>query len=137
MIPRGIRNNNPLNIRTSATRWQGKRTPSTDPAFEQFDTMTLGVRAAFRILYTYVNRYQVRSIEGIISRWAPDTENNTARYIATVANALALPRSADVSLRDKSRVCALVYFMAHVENGQYIPFNIVSDAYDLAFPDYI
>jgi hypothetical protein len=33
--PRGIRNNNPLNIRIG-NDWQGERKPNTDGAFEQF-----------------------------------------------------------------------------------------------------
>ena len=32
-VPRGIRNNNPLNIR-KGNNWQGERHPQTDPAFE-------------------------------------------------------------------------------------------------------
>ena len=36
--PRGIRNNNPLNIRVG-NNWQGERKPNTDGAFEQFTTM--------------------------------------------------------------------------------------------------
>ena len=32
MLPRGIRNNNPLNIRRSKDQWQGMRREQTDPA---------------------------------------------------------------------------------------------------------
>ena len=39
---RGIRNNNPLNIRHSADRWQGARMKQTDPSFVQFKTMAYG-----------------------------------------------------------------------------------------------
>lgn len=49
---RGLRNNNPLNIRKSSTRYQGE-VAGTDPAFKTFKTMAWGYRAAFAILKTY------------------------------------------------------------------------------------
>ena len=38
MLPRGIRNNNPLNIRRSKDQWQGLRAQQTDASFCQFET---------------------------------------------------------------------------------------------------
>ena len=43
-IPRGIRNNNPLNIRIG-NQWLGERANPNDPAFEQFVAMEYGIRA--------------------------------------------------------------------------------------------
>lgn len=45
MEPRGLRNNNPGNIRTTKDRWQGLRPQQTDPAFFQFTEMRYGYRA--------------------------------------------------------------------------------------------
>ena len=39
MKSRGLRNNNPLNIRHSADRWRGVRKEQTDPSFVQFESM--------------------------------------------------------------------------------------------------
>ena len=50
MIARGIRNNNPLNIRRSKDKWQGLKTLQTDAQFCQFETMAYGWRAAFVML---------------------------------------------------------------------------------------
>ena len=47
MIARGIRNNNPLNVRRSKDKWQGMKPLQTDPQFCQFETMPYGWRAAF------------------------------------------------------------------------------------------
>ena len=47
MKSRGLRNNNPLNIRCSADRWQGMATTQTDKSFVQFETMGYGYRAAW------------------------------------------------------------------------------------------
>ena len=38
-MTRGQRNNNPLNIRHSADKWQGARVEQTDKSFVQFESM--------------------------------------------------------------------------------------------------
>ena len=86
MIPRGIRNNNPLNVRRSKDKWLGLRTVQTDAEFCQFETMAYGWRAAFVLLTrTYYHTYRLYTIRAIISRWAPPNENNTKRYIENVS----------------------------------------------------
>ena len=84
--PRGIRNNNPLNIRRSADKWQGLKTQQEDREFFQFSEMKWGWRAAFRLLcHTYYGKYKLRTIRAIITRWAPPKENDTQYYIRSVA----------------------------------------------------
>ncbi len=87
-LPRGLRNNNPLNIRHSASRWQGARAEQTDKAFVQFTSMTMGYRAAWRILETYFNHFereqQPFTPRNIIFRWAPPNENNSEAYLRSV-----------------------------------------------------
>jgi len=86
MIPRGIRNNNPLNVRRSKDKWQGLRAIQADAQFCQFETMEYGWRAAFVLLTrTYYHKYRLYTIRAIISRWAPPNENNTRAYIENVA----------------------------------------------------
>ena len=80
--PRGIRNNNPLNIRRGQS-WRGLRPKQTDSEFCQFITMAWGIRAACRILRTYRRRGWV-TVTQIIEHWAPQTENNTTAYIKYV-----------------------------------------------------
>ena len=77
MIPRGLRNNNPLNIRHNKDVFQGE-VKGTDKAFKTFSTMPYGYRAAFVTLATYNSRGW-NTIEKIISRWAPPCENDTAK----------------------------------------------------------
>ena len=95
MEPRGIRNNNPLNIRLSSDRWQGQRPPSTSPegekAFCVFESMAYGWRAAFVILCrTYYNKHKLCTIRAIITRWAPPKENNTEAYIRRVTDRIGI-----------------------------------------------
>ena len=84
IIPRGIRNNNPLNIRRTGTRWKGMASRQTDPAFCQFSEMRYGLRAAFIVLHTYVTRYHMTTLQQVIRRWAPPMENNPVTYLRYV-----------------------------------------------------
>ena len=68
MLPRGIRNNNPLNIRIG-NKWVGEVKSPTDPSFEQFSCMPYGLRAAFIILRRYIEVYKLNTISKIVSRY--------------------------------------------------------------------
>lgn len=85
-IPRGIRNNNPGNIRHGDS-WRGLAPGQTDPDFCVFTSPEYGIRAMARILLNYQKKYGIRTIDGIISRWAPPSENNTRSYITAVSRA--------------------------------------------------
>ena len=69
MLPRGIRNNNPLNIRRSKDQWQGMKKEQTDSAFCQFENLAYGWRAAFKLLtrtyYHKVGATQREQHEGV------------------------------------------------------------------------
>ena len=66
MIPRGIRNNNPLNIRRSKDQWQGMKKTQSDSSFCQFETFEDGWRAAFVLLTrTYYHKYRLYTIRAI------------------------------------------------------------------------
>ena len=114
-MTRGIRNNNPLNIRRVAgTRWKGQRTEQTDREFVQFSSVEYGIRAAFCILDTYRRKYQATCVEDIITRWAPPSENATSEYIRTVCR---LTGFGGKERLEESQLPALVCAMAFVECG--------------------
>lgn len=129
-IPRGIRNNNPLNIRIGNT-WLGERANPTDPAFEEFVTIEYGYRSAFLILRRYIRRYKKNTIAAIISTWAPASENNTQRYIDFVANAMKIAPDIPILYEDKDTMVQLVAAMQMMECG--VPANLasVSRGYDM------
>ena len=52
-MTRGMRNNNPLNIRHSADHWQGAAAEQQDKSFVQFESMAYGYRAAWKVLDSY------------------------------------------------------------------------------------
>ena len=88
MITRGIRNNNPANIRRGCD-WMGLADKQTDREFCQFVTMTWGVRALLVTLRTYVTKHHLHTVREIITRWAPPSDgNNTEKYIEFVEKAI-------------------------------------------------
>lgn len=116
-LPRGYRNNNPLNIRiNSANNWQGKLYRNTDGAFEQFLYVEYGYRAALVLLRNYIRKGST-TIREIISRWAPNNENNTENYIKRVCTTLDAVPSDTIDATDRDQMAHLVYAMAIVENG--------------------
>ena len=129
-IPRGIRNNNPLNIRIGNT-WLGEVTNPTDDEFEQFVQVSFGLRAGFILLKRYINRYKLNTIEKIISRWAPGNENNTRSYIGNVAKRMNIDPDTPLLYEDRDTMCALVYAMIYVENGQHIQMAEIVKAYQI------
>ena len=84
ILPRGLRNCTPLNIRRSKDQWKGLLKEQNDKSFYQFKAMEWGYRAAFRLLRTYRVKYKRTSVRTIIERWAPPNENNTQVYIDRV-----------------------------------------------------
>ena len=92
-MTRGIRNNNPLNIRRGTSRWVGRRAQVTDKEFEEFTSMAFGYRAAWKLMDTYRMRLRQAgksyTLENIIHRWAPPEDgNDTTAYIRTVIHLL-------------------------------------------------
>lgn len=129
-IPRGIRNNNPLNIRIGNT-WLGEVKNPTDNEFEQFVHVCYGLRAGFILLKRYINRYKLNTIEKIISRWAPGNENNTRSYINQVARGMNISQDTPLLYEDQDTICNLVYEMVYVENGQHIQMAEIVRAYQM------
>lgn len=135
MVPRGIRNNNPLNIR-KGNNWKGERPKQTDKSFEEFETMEMGIRAGFKILKNYITGYGGKTkpydtIEKVVRRWAPPTENATEKYIQFVADDSGLHRYQKIDFKNKSVMVRIVDAMIFVECGQRVPADIISSAYDL------
>ena len=121
MLPRGIRNNNPLNIRrTTKDQWKGMAEAQTDRAFVQFKSLEYGWRAAFYLLTrTYYHKYRLYTIRMIISKWAPPQENLTATYIANVSRLTGIAPDEPIGIPSDQpqRWMAVGIAMAIQENG--------------------
>lgn len=110
---RGLRNNNPGNIRKDGTQWQGMSPTQTDPAFVQFTAPEWGIRAMTKILGNYFSR-GLNTVQEIISTWAPPSENDTASYVAHVAGLIGVDANAPLAA---ASVPALVAAIIQHENG--------------------
>ena len=121
MLPRGIRNNNPLNIRrTAKDQWKGLRAQQTDASFCQFESLEYGWRAAFYLLTrTYYHKYRLYTIRMIINRWAPPNENLTSTYIANVSRLTGILPDEPIGIPSdqQARWMAVGVAMAIQENG--------------------
>ena len=80
-LTRGIRNKNPFNIRKSNNSWRGKTALNPDKEFERFTSMDYGLRAGFLLLRNAYLAKGFNTVEKIINRYAPSSENNTDAYI--------------------------------------------------------
>lgn len=129
--PRGIRNNNPLNIRIGNT-WLGEVPNPTDSDFEQFVHVKYGLRAAFCILRRYIRRYQRNTITKIVHSWAPSSENNCAAYIKVVAHRSGIDPDAKIDYADIAAMCKLVQAMAFVECGREFDLKVIEESYKIA-----
>lgn len=120
-LPRGMRNNNPGNIRISSTAWKGKVpvASNTDRAFEQFTAWVWGIRAMIKNLQSYQRDRGLNTLNQIISTWAPAADNNnTTAYVAAVSMDTGINPTQPLNLTDKNTMRKLVKAMAKVENGR-------------------
>ena len=133
-MTRGLRNNNPLNIRRVAgQRWKGEILPSIQGgdgggSFVRFESIEYGIRAAFVLLRTYAIKYKANCIQDIISRWAPASENNTEKYIKNVCLWTGLGGLQRLTEEDWPK---LVLAMARQECGALLSEEIINRGYEL------
>ena len=144
-MTRGLRNNNPLNIRNGYSRWVGKANKQTDPHFVCFMTKAMGYRAAWKIMYSYLLRMQAEGMDytlrNIITRWAPPTENDTRNYIRTVLTLTSLGGKENLPQPsrgvDTERLVRLVQAMTTMECGvpyKEVDVDAIREGWRLAFP---
>ncbi|MFN3238201.1 MAG: hypothetical protein ACE37D_14235 [Pseudomonadales bacterium] len=123
-VPRGIRNNNPGNIRISENNWEGLATEEQklevhkgESQFEVFRTPAFGISAMGKLFNTYASTHGLTTIREVISRWAPESDgNNTESYITYVAKELGLSTE-DSFPRDRGTLATAVAAMIEMENG--------------------
>lgn len=133
--PRGIRCNNPGNIRKGAP-WQGldAKPQTTDPDFAQFVDPSWGIRALAVTLITYYDKYGIDSINQIIRRWAPPNENDTESYISNVSANAGFACWNTLDLHNYWDLRPVVEAIIRHENGRG-PMKNINSWYDSATID--
>ena len=115
---RGIRNNNPLNIRESEgdhTQWVGEHDQDLDPSFEEFNDPIYGIRAGARILINYQSKYGLNTIRKIMDRYAPPVENDTNSYAQHIADKVGISQDQQIDVKD--HLFTMIKTMIKHENG--------------------
>lgn len=118
--PRGIRNNNPGNIQKGAG-FQGE-VEGNDPRFATFATPEDGIRAIGMNLLTYQRQHGLDTVQGILNRWAPPSENDTGAYVGQVARALGVEPNQQLDLSDPATLTGLTAAIIRHENAMQ-PYN--------------
>lgn len=132
-MTRGIRNNNPLNLRYNVrNNWQGRVLLKKDNDFEEFQSMYYGFRAAIRTVQNYILHHNCNTLAKIIARWAPPTENNTDNYIRLVAFRSNVGGNENIAPND-TRLKTIIAQMAVIESGNGI--NDFLDQLEKAWAD--
>jgi hypothetical protein len=117
MLPRGVRLNNPGNIRKGTTQWRGK-IAGDDPDFETFISPKYGIRAIAKTLLSYQDKYGIRTVADAINRWAPPVENDTQAYINHVAAKLGVRPYEPLDFHREAILLPLVMAIIRHENGE-------------------
>lgn len=118
-LPRGIRNNNPGNLRRTSDPWQGLSTEQSDAEFFSFNSSTYGIRALARVLISYQDKYGLDTIDGLISRWAPGAENDTAAYVQAVARRTGFGSLQSLNMHRFAHLKPIVEAIIWHENGMH------------------
>ena len=129
---RGYINRNPLNIRYSErNKWVGQIGHDSG-GFCKFSAFIYGIRAAVLIIKKYIERGD-NTIPKIISKWAPETENLTTKYIQFVMQKTRIAADTKLSIYDRSKIIAIIDAMVRVECGNLeLQSSWLGAGYDLA-----
>jgi ParB-like chromosome segregation protein Spo0J len=138
MTARGIRNNNPGNLRHGEP-WVGLEPQQTDGEFCQFVDMAHGIRALVKNLISYRERHGLNTVREIITRWAPASDgNDTDAYVAAVCKPAGLNPDHPLA-KDRLTYEYLARQIARHENGRDVEFITREDwqaGLDLALGGY-
>ena len=130
MIPRGIRNKNPGNLDYNAAAferdpWVGEVGIEVHPTprFTTFESSVFGIRALARTLLTYYRHRKaadgspIDTVQEVIDRWAPASENDTDSYAEIVARAVGVEKGAEINIEDPEILATLVMSIIRHENA--------------------
>ena len=120
---RAVRNFNPGNLNAGPS-WQGLMPPAqmtpdqqAETRFAVFRDPRWGFRALGVVLLNYEKLYGINTVQGCITRWAPPSENNTAAYIADVAQACGVQADDNFDLTVQANLQSMAKAIATHECG--------------------
>lgn len=123
----GIRQKNPFNIRRSSSCWLGLSASQSSEYFCSFIDFEYGIRAGLYLLTKYRFVYGLKSIDSILSRWAPPTENDTLSYIRFVKAYARLTNDIN-TIND---LYCLAHAMCLIESGYFLRYPMFEMSFSL------
>ncbi len=96
-LVRGLRNNNPLDVRPVSGGWQGQ-VGTDDENFAIFADVAWGIRAYLVNMYASINTHGTTTLREYINRYAPPSENNTSAYLCAVVSDTGICADATIPL---------------------------------------
>jgi hypothetical protein len=116
--PRGIRNNNPLNLEASSFTQRQPGFVGSDGRFGRFESQDQGMAAADQLLASYGAR-GINTVAGVIGRWAPANDGNpVSAYAQFVAQKAGIDPNVPINLADPAVRAKILPAMAEFENGR-------------------
>ncbi|AIM43981.1 hypothetical protein U875_26240 [Pandoraea pnomenusa 3kgm] len=116
-LPRGLRNNNPGNIRYGKFAQNQGAIGRDSGGFAVFQTAEDGLRALGELLRSYARR-GLNTVRGVINRWAPPSENDTGAYVGAVAKRLGVGEDQALNMSDPKVIAGLSAEITRHENGR-------------------
>ena len=125
-MSRGIRNNNPGNIKDFGIEWKGlmdhrdkTQEHIKEKTFCVFSHPWWGIRAMAKIFTNYQTKHGLWSVRKIVNRWAPPTDDNpTTVYATFVATHMRVDIDAVINLAKYDTMSRLCQSIVRFENGQ-------------------
>lgn len=120
----GGRLNNPGNVKYNRkNKWEGQT--GKEGGFVKFSNPEYGVRSLFKLIQTYRVKYKLNTVNGIISKYAPHTENSTQKYIKFVCDRMGVKPDDKLNLSDSNVEMKLIGTMIEYETGYKAPIHLL------------
>lgn len=112
---RGLRNNNPCNLKSSKnTKWDGQ--VGSDGKFIIFESPEYGIRACAKNLKNYQQKNGLDTLRSMVYRMGPPHENNTKKYVRNLSNIVGV--SPDEKINVLKHLPEIIKGIIFLENGK-------------------
>lgn len=112
---RGLRNNNPCNLKSSKnTKWDGQ--VGSDGKFIIFESPEYGIRACAKNLKTYQHKNGLDTLRSMVYRMGPPHENDTKKYVRNLSNIVGV--SPDEKINVLKHLPEIIKGIIFLENGK-------------------
>jgi len=85
---KGMKNNNPFNLKDTTSAWEGVITPTLNPPWEQFKTMDYGIRAGVINLKGLLAKDSINNLTTLVKTYS---EDNWEAYVNYLVKAVGIP----------------------------------------------